>query len=123
MTGFLVLHLFTLIYFIHLYIMFLFRQALNRSTAIAATNGATVPAVTVFSHALRHFMQQALREISDQSMTPISNDDVRWVITVPAIWSAAAKQLMRQAAYDVRNIRIAFIIIYSRQKNISPEVN
>ena len=26
-------------------------------------------------------------------------EDVRWVITVPAIWRSAAKQLMREAAY------------------------
>ena len=28
------------------------------------------------------------------------DEDVRWVITVPAIWRPAAKQLMRQAAYE-----------------------
>jgi len=60
-----------------------------------------MPAVVVLAHALRHFSQQALREIGDQSDTPLSSDDVRWVVTVPAIWTAAAKQLMRQAAYDV----------------------
>jgi len=58
-------------------------------------------AVVVLAHALRHFSQQAVREISDQANTPLSNDDIRWVVTVPAIWTAAAKQLMRQAAYDV----------------------
>jgi len=58
-------------------------------------------AVVVLAHALRHFSEQALREISDQSATALSPDDVRWVVTVPAIWTAAAKQLMRQAAYDV----------------------
>jgi len=29
------------------------------------------------------------------------NDDVRWVITVPAIWKQSAKQFMREAAYQV----------------------
>jgi len=58
-------------------------------------------AVVVLAHALRHFSQQALREIAEQSATPLTNDDIRWVVTVPAIWTAAAKQLMRQAAYDV----------------------
>lgn len=28
------------------------------------------------------------------------DEDVRWVITVPAIWRSSAKQLMRQAAYE-----------------------
>lgn len=29
------------------------------------------------------------------------NNDVRWVITVPAIWKMPAKQFMREAAYKV----------------------
>ena len=29
----------------------------------------------------------------------LEGEDVRWVITVPAIWRSAAKQLMREAAY------------------------
>ena len=55
----------------------------------------------VFSHALRFFKEHALQELSDQSSTKILNEDVRWVITVPAIWKAPAKQFMRQAAYNV----------------------
>lgn len=31
------------------------------------------------------------------------NSDVRWVITVPAIWKQPAKQFMREAAYQVRD--------------------
>ena len=76
-------------------------QELSRSTEVVATNGAKMPAVVVLAHSLRHFSQQAVREISEQSATPLSNDDIRWVVTVPAIWTAAAKQLMRQSAYDV----------------------
>lgn len=68
---------------------------------MVATNGAKMRAVDVLAHALRHFSQQAVREISEQSETSLTNDDVRWVVTVPAIWTAAAKQLMRQAAYHV----------------------
>ena len=67
-----------------------------------AANGGTVPAMTVFCHALRFFKDHALQEITDQSDTKITNEDVKWVITVPAIWKAPAKQFMRQAAYIVR---------------------
>jgi len=55
----------------------------------------------VFAHALRFFYEHALQELSDQSATTIVNDDIRWVITVPAIWKAPAKQFMRLAAYQV----------------------
>lgn len=60
-----------------------------------------MPAVTVFAHALRYFKDHALQELSDQSATRILNEDVRWVVTVPAIWKQPAKQFMRAAAYKV----------------------
>ncbi len=76
-------------------------QDLNTKTQLTATNGAKKPAMEVFSHALRFFKEHALQELSDQSATKILNEDVRWVITVPAIWKQPAKQFMRQAAYQV----------------------
>ena len=41
------------------------------------------------------------QELSDQSGGEFDNNDVRWVITVPAIWKMPAKQFMREAAYKV----------------------
>lgn len=43
-----------------------------------------------------------LQELSDQTGAEFNNADVRWVITVPAIWKQPAKQFMREAAYKVR---------------------
>ena len=34
-------------------------------------------------------------------MFRVSVEDVRWVVTVPAIWRQQAKQFMREAAYQV----------------------
>lgn len=68
---------------------------------LTAANGKKILALTVFAHALRFFKDHCLQELSDQSSTRIVNDDIRWVITVPAIWRQPAKQFMRQAAYDV----------------------
>jgi hypothetical protein len=73
---------------------------LNAETTIAASNGHEFPALELFSLALRYFKEHALKELSSQSATIIVNEDVRWVITVPAIWKAPAKQFMRQAAYQ-----------------------
>jgi len=75
---------------------------LNKETTIKAANGRPYAALTVFAHALRFFRDHALQELSDQSATTIVSDDIRWVITVPAIWKAPAKQFMRLAAYQVR---------------------
>lgn len=61
-----------------------------------------MPALTIFTYALQYFKEHALRELSDQSGTRFVNEDVRWVITVPAIWKQSAKQFMREAAYQVR---------------------
>jgi hypothetical protein len=57
--------------------------------------------LTIFTYALQYFKEHALRELSDQSGTRFVNEDVRWVITVPAIWKQSAKQFMREAAYQV----------------------
>uniref|UniRef100_A0A8C1VYE5 Heat shock protein 12A n=1 Tax=Cyprinus carpio TaxID=7962 RepID=A0A8C1VYE5_CYPCA len=38
-------------------------------------------------------------ELSDQAGSDFDNADVRWVITVPAIWKMPAKQFMREASY------------------------
>ncbi|KFM82149.1 Heat shock protein 12A, partial [Stegodyphus mimosarum] len=75
-------------------------EHLSLATKITAANGKSIPAVTVFSHALRYFKDHALQELSEQSATRILNEDVRWVVTVPAIWKQPAKQFMRAAAYE-----------------------
>ncbi|XP_050049304.1 heat shock 70 kDa protein 12A-like isoform X1 [Dermacentor andersoni] len=74
-------------------------ENLSRDTEIRAANGRPMAALTVFAHALRYFRDQALKELSEQSATTILPDDVRWVVTVPAIWRQPAKQFMRAAAY------------------------
>ena len=81
--------------------MLLFFQDLNEGTTLTAINGQERPALEIFSHALHYFKEHALQQMKDQSSTNILNEDVRWVITVPAIWKAEAKQFMRRAAYDV----------------------
>lgn len=78
---------------------------MNTQTLIAASNGRKVPALTIFTYALQYFKEHALRELTDQSGTRFVNEDVRWVITVPAIWKQSAKQFMREAAYQVREKR------------------
>jgi hypothetical protein len=61
-----------------------------------------VSALTVFAHALHHLKRYALMELSDQTGSNVAVDDVRWVVTVPAIWKQPAKQFMREAAYQVK---------------------
>ncbi|KPP57360.1 hypothetical protein Z043_124929, partial [Scleropages formosus] len=41
----------------------------------------------------------AAQEVKDQSSSVLQENEVRWVITVPAVWRQPAKQFMREAAY------------------------
>lgn len=40
----------------------------------------------------------------------IDEGDIRWVLTVPAIWRQPAKQFMRQAAYKVQGKLILTVV-------------
>lgn len=73
---------------------------LHKDIEIKAANGKSIRAVTVFAHALKFFKDHVLDELSDQSATKILEEDIQWVLTVPAIWKAPAKQFMRTAAYE-----------------------
>ncbi|KAK7142497.1 hypothetical protein R3I94_011992 [Phoxinus phoxinus] len=72
---------------------------LSIDTDLHAANGRRVKALDIFAYALAFFKEQALKELSDQAGADFDNADVRWVITVPAIWKMPAKQFMREAAY------------------------
>ncbi|XP_064922980.1 heat shock 70 kDa protein 12A isoform X1 [Columba livia] len=72
---------------------------LSMETDLTAANGKKVKALEIFAYALQFFKEQALKELSDQGGSDFENTEVRWVITVPAIWKQPAKQFMRQAAY------------------------
>ncbi|KAK3563571.1 hypothetical protein QTP86_030979 [Hemibagrus guttatus] len=74
-------------------------ENLSIDTDLHAANGKKVKALDIFAYALAFFKEQALKELSDQAGVEFDNADVRWVITVPAIWKMPAKQFMREAAY------------------------
>ena len=86
-------------------------QRLSRDTTLTAANGRAYGALDVFAHALRYFRHHALQELADQTSTPLLDDDVRWVITVPAIWTPSARQFMRLAALQVATDRCIILTI------------
>uniref|UniRef100_T1HGA0 MFS_1_like domain-containing protein n=1 Tax=Rhodnius prolixus TaxID=13249 RepID=T1HGA0_RHOPR len=67
----------------------------NRESQITALNGKNVSALHVFSHTLGYMKNHIQKEMSDQGSCP----SIRWVITVPALWTQQAKQFIREAAY------------------------
>lgn len=72
----------------------------NQQTKIEAANGKRFSGLKAISMTLRFFRDHALQQLSQESATQIHNEDVLWIVTVPAIWNASAKQFMRMAAYQ-----------------------
>jgi len=58
-------------------------------------------AMTVFSSIIGHLKTHLLNLLKTRG-TEVKNDDIHWVLTVPAIWSDSAKQFMREAAQKVQ---------------------
>lgn len=47
------------------------------------------------------YLKDQLEEHLARTITPLKAKDFDWVITVPAIWKARGKRMMREAAYMV----------------------
>ena len=59
-----------------------------------------MPVIEVISAAMK-FLKNALMKMLQDDDNEVKDSHVRWVVTVPAIWQAPARQLMREAAYMV----------------------
>lgn len=54
-------------------------------------------ALYIFSCVIRYLKDCLLKQLADRG-TLVKNEDIHWVLTVPAIWSDGSKQFMRTAA-------------------------
>uniref|UniRef100_A0A8B9HZ00 Heat shock protein family A (Hsp70) member 12A.2 n=1 Tax=Astyanax mexicanus TaxID=7994 RepID=A0A8B9HZ00_ASTMX len=84
------------LYFFDNFKMELYGKELHRDIMITSKNGKQMSAMKVFSESLRFMKDHALEMIG----VKYSASDATWILTVPAIWSAAAKQFMREAATE-----------------------
>ena len=75
-------------------------QDFDKDIKIATFNDSTkkLKAVYVFAEMIKYFKKKFLDKINAFG---ISTESVQWIITVPAIWNGSARQLMREAAYQV----------------------
>ena len=69
--------------------------------------GKQLPALIVFCESLK-FLKQSLLEEAKKQQTDIGVNDIKWILTVPAIWSDPAKAFMRRAAIEVRLSFLAY---------------
>ena len=66
-------------------------------------NGKEYFLIDVIAHILCYLKERVLGELKDFGLhksTP-KVTDIDWVITVPAIWKASGKKMMREAGYMV----------------------
>ena len=60
-------------------------------------------AIDVFSEAIKYLMEHIMKAVNqrNKAMEKVTLKNIRWVLTVPAIWSYSAKRFMREAAEKV----------------------
>ena len=87
-------------------ILSLYTQNLYTSFTVKAKNGKELLAIEVISKLLIYFKNEFFTEYTLLQQKPNMNlpsiSRIMWIITVPAIWSLAAKQIMKSAATMVR---------------------
>ena len=64
----------------------------------------SMPAIEVFSKALKYLKDKLIDFIAQMTKgcKIRGSKDIKWVLTVPAIWKHGARHFMREAAYRVR---------------------
>ena len=58
-------------------------------------------ALTVFTMSIKYLKEHLLNTLGNRA-SGVTDRDVHWVLTVPAIWNDNAKQFMREAAEKVK---------------------
>ncbi|CAG2224041.1 unnamed protein product [Mytilus edulis] len=89
-------------YFFNDFKMLLYEKKnyLNKDIDIKDITGKKMKAIKVFSASIRYLKEHLLDALHKSFVrdSNISNTDIHWVLTVPAIWEMKAKQFMRDAA-------------------------
>lgn len=79
-------------------------------------SGKSVPAIEVFGLSIKSLVNH-LTDLLDKQGTGMDNSEIQWVLTVPAIWTDAAKQIMRKSAVKVS---ILYLVVRERKNNYIP---
>lgn len=84
-------------------------EGLTREAVVKDVNGRSAPAMEVFAMTIGYMRDHLLTNL--QKQTSIFESDIKYVLTVPAIWSDKAKQFMREAGIkagiDTRRLMLA----------------
>ena len=77
-----------------------FKQTISRQTLVESFFGEKYYLVEVIAFILKYLRDSLIDHLS-RTWKPLQTTDFDWVITVPAIWDARGKRMMREAAYLV----------------------
>ncbi|XP_076117122.1 heat shock 70 kDa protein 12A-like [Mytilus galloprovincialis] len=84
-------------YYFHRFKMLLHERRITRDIKIKDELDKEVEALTVFHYAIQYLKDHLFKSVSDK-IKGIQENDLHYVLTVPAIWEDSAKQFMREAA-------------------------
>ncbi|KAJ8297634.1 hypothetical protein KUTeg_024165 [Tegillarca granosa] len=75
------------------------KHPMKRGTKLMEEGGKSLPAMKVFSTSIRYLKEEFEKEKKKQGKK-VHDEEITWVLTVPAIWDEEAKQFMRVAAEE-----------------------
>ena len=84
----------------------------HMQTNVKSIDGREMPLMTVISESLKFIALKALTKLEEQIGKGVQINKIRWVLTVPALWSEEHKLFMRKAAVE------AGIIDHSNSSNL-----
>ena len=83
--------------------IYFIQEVINRQSLAESFSGESFYLVEVIGFILKYLRDRLIEHLS-QTPKPLKTTDFDWVITVPAIWDARGKRMMREAAYLVNII-------------------
>ncbi|XP_060608504.1 heat shock 70 kDa protein 12A-like [Ruditapes philippinarum] len=97
---------------------------ITRDFEIDDDKGKKMKAIDVFGAVIQYLKDYLLDQLKTRG-PEVQNNDIHWVLTVPAIWTDSAKQFMREAAYsaDIAESQLTIItepeaaIVYFQMEN------
>ena len=86
--------------FLKICLFFNLFQRLSTETKLSDIKGRELPAVDLFSHVIEYFKNHLYEQLKTKG-NYMQDENIEWVLTVPAIWDDPEKQFMRKAAEKV----------------------
>lgn len=94
-------------------------ERLTIDTIVEDETGKSMKALDVFSSAIQYLKDHLQNLLIEQGMRDKNEvmKKVRWVLTVPAIWTDPAKEFMKEAAIKVKCLIIlVYLVIIEKLK-------